>query len=228
MRSFLRLAVLASIFAGSIFVSQKAHAYAYNPWTGMTGQGILGINPFVYAPTLDPFSLGADLVMNYGILNNLDVFVDFAGVSILPGFAYNYSWAMVRFDLGGNNILALQASQYAIAPQYHFFWENDMLALEANVYVNFLYASFGTPTIGAYLAPVLKIAKDVFSVYLEVDPSYVVGGGFGLTLVPGIWFGFGSAGQISLGVTLPNLTGGVGLTPGINLWYFVSFDTKGK
>jgi hypothetical protein len=228
MRSLLRMTFIALTFTGSLLMSQKAHAYAYNPWTGMTGAGIIGITPFVYAPTLSPFSLGADLVVNYGILNNLDVFVDLAEVTILPSFGYVFSWGMARFDLGGNNIIALQASQYFISPQYHFFWENDSLALEANVYASFLYSSFGTPVIGAYLAPVWKIAKDTFYAYVEVDPYYTVGGSFALNIVPGLWLGLGNAGQLSLGVTLPNLTGGVAISPAIDLWYYISFDTKPK
>jgi hypothetical protein len=228
MKIILRLAVIALTFAGSMLMTQKAHSYAYNPWTGMTGEGILGVTPFVYAPTLNPFSLGADLYVNYGIFNNLDVFVDLAEVTIVPKFGYVFSSGMIRYDLGGNNILALQASQTFIAPQYHFFWENDMLALEANVYASFLYSSFGTPTIGAYLAPVWKIVKDFVYLYLEVDPAYTIKGSFALNLVPGLWFGFGNAGQVSIGVTLPNLTGGVGLAPAINLWYYISFDLKPK
>lgn len=228
MRKSLRVTMIALSMAGALFLGQKAFSYAYNPWTGMTGQGILGFTPFVYAPTLSPFSLGADLFVNYGILGNLDVFVDLAEVAILPNFSYLFSSAMVRYDIGGNNIVALQASQISIAPQYHFFWENDVIALEANAYVSFPYASFGTPTIGAYLAPVWKMIKDAVYLYVEVDPSYTIQGSFNLNVVPGLWFGFGSAGQVSLAVTLPNLTGGVGISPSVNLWYYIAFDLNSK
>lgn len=226
MKILSRIFVFAFVFAGVFFQGQKGFSYAYNPWTTMTGEGVIAVNPFVFAPTLSPFSLGADLVMSYGILGNLDVFVDFADLSIVPEFGYNFSWGMVRFDLGGNNIIALQASQYAITPQYHFFWENDVIAAEANVYASFTYTDFGAPVIGAYLAPVWKAVKDTLHFYVEVDPSYAVGGSFALNIVPGIWLGLGSAGQFSLGVNLGDVLTGV--SPSVGLWYWLTFDTKPK
>lgn len=226
MKVLKRIFVVVFVFVGILFQVQKGFSYAYNPWTTMTGEGIIAVNPFVFAPTLSPFSLGADLVMGYGILGNLDVFVNFADVSILPEFTYNFSWGMVRFDLGGNNIIALQASQYSIAPQYHFFWENDIFAAEANVYASFAYADFSTPVIGAYLAPVLKIVKDTLGLYVEVDPCFTVGSGFALNFVPGIWLGLGGAGQLSLAVNLGDVLTEV--SPSIGLWYWLTFDTKPK
>ena len=226
MKNVSRFLVFAFVFAGALLQGQKVFSYAYNPWTTMTGQGIIAVNPFVFAPSLSPFSLGADLVMGYGILGHLDVFVNFADLSILPEFSYNFSWGMVRFDLGGNNIIALQASQVAITPQYHFFWENDVIAAEANVYAAFSYADFGSPVIGAYLAPVWKIVKDTLGLYVEADPAYTVGGGFTLNIVPGIWLGLGSAGHFSFSVNLGHVL--TGISPSAGLWYWIPFDTNPK
>ena len=133
-------------------------------------------------------------------------------------------------DFGGNNIIALQAGYSGgaglISPQYHFFYENDMLAFEANAYASFLTSSLGTPTLGAYIAPVYKVVKDFFNVYVEVDPAYTVNGLFALSVNPGVWFNFGSAGQISVACTLANVTGTV--SPGVAMWYWITFDTKKK
>lgn len=209
-------AVLAA--AAIALTATSGFSYAYNPWTTMTGEKTLGITPFVYTTALDPLGLGADLVLNYGITANIDVFVDVAGVSILPGFSYNYSWIMARYDFGGNNIAAIQASLTAVSAQYHYFWENEMIALEANALVEFTYSSLATPAFKAYLAPVYKITKD-FAFYVEVDPAYTVGGSFALGIVPGIYLGLGAAGMISVAVPLGDVLSGI--TPNVGLWYYL-------
>lgn len=204
------------------------HTYAYNLFTTSTGEGIFAVNPFVYAPTLSPFSLGTDPLIAYGITPSLDIFVDLANLSISPAFAYNFSYGMIRYDFGGNNIIVLQASQTFVSPQYHFFYENEMFAAEANIYATFNYSSFSTPLVGAYLAPVLKLVKDTFSFYVEIDPSYAVSTNstFALNIVPGVWIGLGGAGQLSIACLLNNVTGTI--TPGVGVWYWLTFDTKGK
>jgi hypothetical protein len=227
MKVFQKMSLVLAVAAFLSLGKGIGFSYAYNPWTTMTGDGVIAVNPFLYAPTLSPFTLGADVVMAYGFTSNIDLFVDFAGLTILSNFSYNYSWGMIRYDLGGNNIIALQASQLAVTPQYHFFFENDIFAAEANAYVSFPYISFGTPTIGAYLAPVYKLIKDTFYLYLEVDPSYAVGSSFALNIAPGFWFGLGSAGQISLSCSLGNVLSG-SISPSIGLWYWITFSTKGK
>lgn len=227
MKVFNRVYSIIVLAFSAIFFSQILHAYAYDPWTSSTGEKVLAINPFFYTTSLNPFGLNADLIASYGITANLDVFVNFADLGLAPSFTYNFSWAMIRYDLGGNNILALQASQYLISPQYHFFWENDLFAAEVNVYANFTYTNFGSPTIGAYLAPIVKVIKDVLYFYAEVDPYYQIGGSFGLNIVPGVWLGLGNYGQISLGFSINSVTSG-SLSYGINTWYFIPFDFKAK
>jgi hypothetical protein len=219
-RSIRAIATLGALLALSVM----GFSYAYNPINGMTGDGVLAINPFVWAPSFNPAALGSDLDVEYGFSANVDLFVDFADVNYLPSTAYNFSWAMLRYDFGGNNIIALQSSQYFISPQYHFFWENDSWALEANVLADIFYTNLKTPVFGAYLAPVYKIVKDKFSVFLEFDPFYTVGSGFSLAVLPGIWVGFGDAGQLSIAAELNNVTGT--LSPGAALWYSVTFNLK--
>ncbi len=219
MRALARTLALGILVSGMIAASVAGHSYAYNPWTTMMGAKTLGINPFVYASSFDPFTMGADLVVSYGFTDNIDLFVDLAGVNLTPEFGYNTSWIMPRIDLGGNNIIAIQAGLTAVSPQYHFFWENDLFAAEANLYVSFAYDSFGTPLIGAYLAPVVKIVKDVLALYCEVNPSYQVEGSFALNIVPGIFLNMGDAGQLSVGVPLGDVL--TGLAPGVGLWYFL-------
>jgi hypothetical protein len=216
--------VAAAVMA-SLSLSVMGFSYAYNPATGMTGDGVLAINPFVWAPSFKPAALGSDMDVEYGFSANVDLFVDLADVNYLPSpAAYNFSWAMLRYDFGANNIIALQASQTFISPQYHFFWENDSWALEANFLADIIYTNLNSPVFGAYLAPVYKIVKDKFSVFLEFDPFYTVGTGFTLAILPGIWVNFGDAGQLSLAAELNNITGT--LTPGAALWYSVTFNLK--
>lgn len=85
-------------------------SYAYNPDTAMTGDGILSINPFIWATSFNPVAAGGDLVAEYGFSANVDMTIDFADVTFTPA-AYNFSWAMIRYDFGLNNIAALQAGQ---------------------------------------------------------------------------------------------------------------------
>jgi hypothetical protein len=190
----------------------------------MTGDGVLSINPSVWAASFSPAYIGGDLIAGYGFSANADMTVDFADATFTPG-SYNFSWIMPRYDLGGNNIIALQAGQYFISPQYHFFRENDSWALEANVLAVFTYTNLNNPVFGAYLAPVYKIVKDVFYVYLEFDPFYTTGSSdFTLAVLPGVWYSFGDAGQFSLAATFGNVTGK--FSPGAALWYSVSFNLK--
>ena len=230
----------------------KAFSYAYNPWTGSTGAMKLAVNPFFYSPTFSPFVPTFDLAAAYGVTANFDVIANFATLSFpATGFAYGGSWVMPRFDIGGNNIFALQikytpagaAFTFDIVPQYHFFWENDYFAAEANVYMDVPIAS-AAPNVpyvkfGAYLAPVVKVIKDLFYIYCEIDPAVTSGissavqSKFELVIVPGVTILLGGAThQLSIAVPLGNVmtvtynTVGA-VTPGLSIWYWTAFDFGG-
>lgn len=225
-----------AVFAAAVTIAFSAAAlpspgrsYAYNPATEMPGEGELVLDPMFWAPSFNPAVAGIDFLTVYGVSGRIDLTVDFANVTAVPGFSYNYSWAMARYDFGGNNIAALEAGQYFISPQYHYFWENDSWAFEVNLLSIFTYTNFNGPAAGAYLAPAYKILPDRFLVYLEFDPFYTAGpgngsNGFTLAVLPGIWYSFGDAGQVSLAVMLGDVTGK--FTPGAALWYAVSFNLK--
>lgn len=209
-----------------VFSSTMVHSYAYNPFTTMTGQGVFAVNPFVYTAGLNPFSLNSDLLVSFGILPNLDVFVNLGTLTYTPDFTPGSLWSMVRFDLGANNIVALKYSETALSPQYHFFWENEIIALEANLVADFSYDSMDKPVLTAYLAPVLKIVKDTLSVYCEVDPKYDFSADASyLNIVPGVWLGLGSYGQFSVACTIADVTS-TNVAVDVGAWYWVSFDTK--
>ncbi len=201
------------------------YSYAYNPSTEILDTGTFGITPYIFAPSFNPLNMGSDIELEYGIFSNADITVDAADLTFAPAFSYNFSWVMLRYDFGFNNIAALEASQYLVSPQYHFFWENNKWAFELNILAEFTYTNFSAPVFGAYAAPVYKITKDIF-VYLELDPFYTVGQGFSLAVLPGVWFWLGDFGQISLAVTLSDVTGT--FTPGAALWYTLTFNLSGK
>jgi hypothetical protein len=178
--------------------------YSFDCWTGMTGDGVIAINPFIYAPAFNPFTLSADIVGAYGFSANVDLFVNVATIGFLPSLTYGGSWAMLRVDLGGSNILALQAGTASVSPQYHLFLESDVFAFEANVYVRFTYLDLAHPAFGAYLAPVLKLSP--FAFYCEVDPAYTLNGAF------------------TLGVGLGDVL--TAITPGVYVSYLFLIPTK--
>jgi len=199
----------------------------------MTGDGVVAFSPFVYAPTLSPLSLYSDMVVSYEITANIDLFVNFATIGFAPAFGYSGSWIIPRIDLGANNIIAVQiganptnfGSTFYVAPQYHFFWENDSFAIEANLIAKFVAASIANPSFTFYAAPSLKFAGGIVDVYCEVVPAYTVGGAFSFTVVPGLYFNMEAGGQLSLGVGLGDLTTGT-INPGVFLSYIYTIATK--
>ena len=105
-----KIILTLSIFMSALAAPVSGFSYAYNPDTAMTGDGILSINPFIWATSFNPVAAGGDLVAEYGFSANVDMTIDFADVTFTPA-AYNFSWAMIRYDFGLNNIAALQAGQ---------------------------------------------------------------------------------------------------------------------
>jgi hypothetical protein len=239
--------LISRVFTGTIMAGLLAaasvSAFTYSAYTTMTGAKTFAINPFLY---LDDFSdrgtSGADLVIAYGILDNFDIYADLAGFYGLNGIPdvnpYYTSWVMPRFDFGNNNIAALQLGitldadskvQFFIGPQYHFYWENDVFALEAN-------AMFYTPNnpnsanmwAGATIGPVWKAIPDILFPFIEVNPSYDFGddatdGAFDITVAPGICLALpNTTNQLSISFPVSGLVAGEA-SAGIAAWYWISF-----
>jgi len=225
MKSLKMFGIISVVMISLFLVTVIGFSYAYNPWTGMTGDGTLAVNPFVYTTGLSPLGLNSTLVANYGITSSIDVFAG-ADFTVVRNFSFNYGFIMPRMDLGGNNIVALQIANTYVSPQYHYFFENDMMALEANAYVNIYYGALGNPDIGGYITGVYKLINNLVYVYLELDPKYTIGTGFSLNVIPGLCLNMGNAGQVCLGISLGGIYNGI--TPNINAWYWIPFNLKSK
>ena len=219
--------------AAAMLLPRDASPYSYSAWGPMSGARTLSVNPLVYGPFYD-FGLSTDLVVSYGFTDRFDIFVDLASLDVAPEFGYAGSWVMPRVGLGENHVLGLQMGfdsvdpfSFYLAPQYHFFGENEKLALEFNLGVYVPFSEPETSEIYAVAVPVYKVKSDVFALYVEVDPYYTFGadGGFGLNIVPGLWLGFGeeAAHQISFGLILESVTSG-DLSLSYGFWYWTSFS----
>jgi hypothetical protein len=242
MKNMFRLAVAIALLAATL--PSSGSAYSFSAWGTMTGAKTLAVNPFLYS-AVGPFDATLDLVAGYGITDKIDVFANIAGV-YYDGYGKTSvygSWIMPRYDLGGNNVVALMAvadygegadPSFRIWPQYHFFWENDTFAAEINAGVDIPVAAPVESSVSVYLAPVWKIKDGTFHAYCELDPSYTSAGaekGFDLAVLPGLWFGFGEEAlhQFSLAASISGWWNDGDIAKGrpsygVNLWYWTTFS----
>jgi hypothetical protein len=211
---------------------RQGYSYSYDCWGAMTGAKTLSVNPLFYGSSFDPFDLTADLVVTYGISDKFDLFVNLATLAVVPSFGYSGSWLMPRVALNENNILALQIGVangtplvFNLFPQYHFFWENERIALELNAGYNFTFDAPDAGNVIVYAAPVYKIIPKRVALFCELDPAYSVGTGtFTFTLMPGLCFGLGSEGehQICVGISVSGIESGT-VSAGYGIWYWKAF-----
>lgn len=209
--------------------------YSYNAWNGLTPERTLFVNPFLSTSSVlvtnAPVTLSADLVGAYGTTKNADIFVSLAMIGVTPTLQF-FNWVMPRFAITPNHIIAIQVGSTFAAPQYHFFWENDAFALEANIIARMPFSDVRTSTVSAIIAPVWKAVKDTFAVYVEIDPAMtfsptapnvrLTG-----TIIPGVWFGIpGTTFQTSLGASFNGLGTGTQWGLGIVAWFAYSFPLK--
>ncbi|MBL8025198.1 MAG: hypothetical protein JNL74_02235 [Fibrobacteres bacterium] len=220
-----------------IAVINLASGYSYMAWTSMTGEKTVAVNPFFYgSPLNSEFGLSTDLVAGYGFTPKLDLFANFASLSVVgdPG-SYSGSWIMPRYDFGNSAIGALfigmaknvddELSLYG-GPQFHFFRENDNWALELNLSAMFYAEKNSDPLAGGTVAPVYKLVKQQLYLFAEFNPAYSFGdgGGFDFNIAPGLWLGIPeTAHQFSLSIPLSGIKDG-SVSAGINLWYWYSFS----
>ena len=226
--STLALGLLLCLTAGT-----NLQAYSYDAWGTMTGARTLAVNPFFWGPLKGGQGLSMDMVLLYGFTARFDVIADVAELNLLPRPGYALSYLMPRFDLGKNNILAIQFTasgiypvSFSVTPQYHFFTESRGMAFEFNAGLSIPFSSPSSSSLYAVLAPVWKIVDGKVHLYLEIDPSLAFGNppSFGLNLVPGVWIGLaGGKHQFSLGIPLYGVTSG-NFAVGYAAWYWTTFS----
>jgi len=197
-----------------------AHGYSYTAYSFMTPDKTFMVNPFIYAD-LQGF-VGSSIIMGYGMNGKSDIWFT---MSMGNDGSTDFS-STVRYDFGNNNILALLAGPWCMSPQYHIIWENDRVALQANVAVQFSYDYMDKPAMFAVLSPVLKLFKSI-DVFVEANPGYYMQDGdfanlwyrpegFGLDLVGG--FGF-SVGSVIFSVACPVYDVNHDPVPTAGLWF---------
>ena len=218
--------VLTVLVLGTVMmVSNKAEAYSYNAWVGLTGDKTIAINPFMYGNiTPGPFSAAFENVIGIGIGSMMDFMIS---IGATP-------WGMLRFGLGDpNQIVAIKATAGfgdtnsgtgTFGPHYHgTFTLSESFLLEANIWADLSYKKIGNMTFTAVIAPVVKFDKDAsVAAFLEIDPILAVVDGtsaFSMNIVPGLAF---MNGTFSIGVSINNVTG-TNITLGYGAWIWVPF-----
>lgn len=240
--------ILAGTIMTGLLLAGSASSYTYSAYTTMTGAKTFALNPFLYMEDFsDRTTSGADLVIACGILDNLDVYANLAGFygldAIPDADPYYSSWIMPRFDFGGNNIAALQMgitrdadgkAQFYIGPQYHFYWENDLFALEANaMFYTKNNPTTANPWAGATVGPVWKAIPDILFPYVEINPGYDFGddstdGTFDLAVAPGICIAIPhTPHQFSISFPISGMVAGEA-TAGIAAWFWFGFGGTGE
>lgn len=125
---------LKSLILAVCVYASSAFSYSYTAFPFMTGENTLALNPFLYFDGTG--AVGHDIFLEYGIFANVDIWSQISMVRTKDGTSTDFS-AMLRYDLGKSNILAIRASQWYVAPQYHLVWENDKFGFQANVAAQF-------------------------------------------------------------------------------------------
>lgn len=228
-----------ALTVAAVALPAKGFSFGYNPWTTMTGEKTLAINPFVYnTTTISPFTLSADLVAWYGISAKVDVAVNFSTLNILTPFSWGGFWVMPRYEVAPNNILALTVgytgSALSLKPEYDLivYPEKGIFKFEANLRLPITVgpATGATLDVQAVLVPILEFAKNKFAFFVEVNPYVNIVPAVALTVPinPGIWIAFAEAKhQFSLAFTGIALSGGkFGVSPGLGLSYYTTVAFK--
>jgi hypothetical protein len=208
----------------------------------MTGAQTFTVTPFVYFTPIgsagEDMDISLNAVVGYGFTDRIDVFANLANLNLKsePG-AYGQSWVMPRYNLGKNNILALQVGVTQNAnndlnafggPHYHFFWENNHWGAEFNAMAIFTMDTLASNSLYACAAPVYKLMPNILYPYVEFDPTYTLGdnGGFDFVIAPGLWFSIpDTPHQLSVSVPLSGIKDG-SVGAGIYARYWFSFGAS--
>jgi hypothetical protein len=230
------LSILLTVVA--VAPPAKGWSFGFNPWTTMTGEKTLAINPFIYLPISPAVGLSTDLVAWYGFSPKVDIAINLSSITILSPAAWGGFWVMPRYEFAPNNIVGLSlgytGSAFLVKPEYDMviYPEKGILAFEGNLRVPITVGAPTGATLGleAYLVPVLQFAKSKFAFFVEVNPMIKIlpAVSFDLPINPGIWFAFDEAKhQFSLAFTGIALSGGsFGVSPGLGLSYYTTVAFK--
>lgn len=219
------LILAVCLYATSIF------SYSYTAFPIMTPENTMILNPFIYFDGKG--TAGQDVFLSYGVLSNLDVW---SQVSTVSGNSVDFS-AMVRYDLGKSNILALRVNPKWIAPQYHMAIENDKIGFQGNLAAQISFDYYKDPAIYAILCPLVKLFGGKMDIFVEVNPGYYQfqgidmlinlwlnrPEGFGLDVVPGVGISLGKS-LFSISCPIYDVTNDA--TPTFGMWWCCPITTK--
>jgi hypothetical protein len=220
------LILAVCIYASSIF------SYSYTAFPIMTPENTLALNPFIYFNGTG--AAGQDVFLSYGILANLDIWSQVSTVIDTMSVFYADFSAMVRYDLGKSNILALRVNQKWITPQYHMAIENDKVGFQGNLAAQISYDTYKDPAFYAVLCPLVKLFGGKMDIFAEVNPGYYMTNGdfanlwerpegFGLDIVPGVGVSLGKT-LISIACPIYDVTNNA--TPTFGMWWWCPITTK--
>jgi hypothetical protein len=206
-------------------------AYSYTAFPSLAGDQTLVVSPFLYFDGTG--AVGHDIFLIYGMTKNTDIWSQISMVKTSEGTTVDFS-GMIRYDLGKNNILALRASQWYVAPQYHFLIENDRFGFQANVAAQIAFDYYKNPAIYAILAPLVKLFDGKMDIFIEANPGYymqegdfanlaVRPEGFGLDLIGGIGLVVGKT-LFSISCPVYNVT--TDATPTFGMWWWCPITSK--
>ncbi len=221
----------------SMALVPTADAGALNPWGVPAGEGVFGINPYVY---LYPNETGASginvypiLYLQYGITDPFDLIVGqsfyFGGdwgsgadtLEIMPRYFFTDTMGVALHTFTGT----YSGGTFDFGPEFQAAWSWDALDLGLNVgyYMWDPFGTFNAGQVTAIVAPE-RYFTDSFSVYIEGDVTqYLDPSDTEFQIVPGVSWSFAELHYFSLGVQIPLDTYDGSTKPSVGLWYYTSF-----
>jgi hypothetical protein len=221
----------------STMLASTAEAGALNPWGVPAGEGVFGINPYIYVFPNETDESGVNiypiLYLQYGITDPLDIIVGqsfyFGGdwgsgadtLEIMPRYFFTDTMGVALHTFTGT----YSGGTFDFGPEFQAAWSWDALDLGLNVgyYMWDPFGTFNAGQITAIVAPERYIT-DGFSIYVEADfTQYLDPSASEFQIVPGISWSFAELHYFSLGVQIPLDTYDGSTKPSVGLWYYTSF-----
>ena len=221
----------------------NAYSIGYTPWTGMTGDKTVAINPYIGISSATGFlgdpQLGFDsFIVSWGLAERWDLLTYFTG-------RFQDSWAMARFSIVDDYlIVGLRAGYGDVALEIHSLsyelGKSKVFNIEFNT--SFAYTYLDNANTLEYFASIVpSFTFGFFSIYLEINPFLenilVNNPPLFLDFVPGIHFALPDGSEISIGLLGLTLSAdnqfqitenNFRANAGIGIWYWKSFDIGKK